>query len=114
MIVERSGGDQLHRGAGRERQVVLRESADRKILGYTPEEWLETSEQWLEFIHTDDHAAVLEAEEIGIRQKSFQAEYRMRRKDGRMVWISDTAVIIQGSDTHPVMEGFWWTSANAS
>jgi two-component system cell cycle sensor histidine kinase/response regulator CckA len=75
------------------------------ILGYTPEEWLQTSEKWLEFIHADDHAAVLEAEEIGVRQKSFQAEYRMRRKDGRMVWISDTAVIIQGSENHPVMEG---------
>jgi PAS domain S-box-containing protein len=75
------------------------------ILGYTQEEWLETSEKWIEFIHPDDHPAVLEAEEIGIRQKSFQAEYRMRRKDGRMVWISDTAVIIQGSDAHPVMEG---------
>jgi hypothetical protein len=29
----------------------------------------------------------------------------LRRKDGRTVWISDTAVIIQGSDKHPVMEG---------
>jgi two-component system cell cycle sensor histidine kinase/response regulator CckA len=75
------------------------------ILGYTPDEWLETSQKWLEFIHPDDHAAVMEAEAIGIRQKSFQAEYRLRRKDGRTVWISDTAVIIQGSDKHPVMEG---------
>ena len=75
------------------------------ILGYTPDEWLATSEKWLDFIHPDDHAAVREAEEIGIRQRSFQAEYRMRRKDGRTVWISDTAVIIQGSENHPVMEG---------
>jgi PAS domain S-box-containing protein len=75
------------------------------ILGYTPDEWLENSEKWMQFIHPDDHAAVLEAEEIGMRQKSFQAEYRLRRKDGRTVWISDTAVIIQGSDKHPVMEG---------
>src|SRR5579862_705323 len=75
------------------------------ILGYTPDEWLEMSERWLEFIHSDDHAVVQEAEEIALKQKSFQAEYRMRRKDGRMVWLSDTAVIIQGSDKHPVMEG---------
>jgi two-component system cell cycle sensor histidine kinase/response regulator CckA len=75
------------------------------ILGYTPDEWLQTSERWLDFIHPDDHAAVMEAEAMGIRQKSFQAEYRLRRKDGRTVWISDTAVIIQGSDKHPVMEG---------
>jgi len=75
------------------------------ILGYTPDEWLENSEKWMDFIHPDDHAAVIEAEEIGVRQRSFQAEYRLRRKDGRTVWISDTAVIIQGSDKHPVMEG---------
>jgi PAS domain S-box-containing protein len=75
------------------------------ILGYTPDEWLEMSERWLEFIHPDDHGVVQEAEEIALKQKSFQAEYRMRRKDGRMVWLSDTAVIIQGSDKHPVMEG---------
>src|SRR5262249_36100108 len=56
-------------------------------------------------IHPDDHAAVREAEEIALKQKSFQAEYRIRRKDGRMVWLSDTAVVIQGSDGHPVMGG---------
>ena len=75
------------------------------ILGYAPDEWLETSERWLDFIHSDDHATVAEAEEIALRQKSFQAEYRMRRKDGRMIWISDTAVVTQGSENHPVMEG---------
>jgi PAS domain S-box-containing protein len=75
------------------------------ILGYGQDEWLASSERWLDFIHPDDHATVSEAEEIAIRQKSFQAEYRMRRKDGRMIWISDTAVIIQGSENHPVMEG---------
>jgi PAS domain S-box-containing protein len=75
------------------------------ILGYTPDEWLASSEAWMEFIHADDHATVIAAEEIGVKQKSFQAEYRIRRKDGRMIWVSDTAVIIQGSDKHPVMEG---------
>jgi len=75
------------------------------ILGYTPDEWLATSQTWMDFIHPDDHATVVGAEEIGVKQKSFQAEYRMRRKDGRMIWVSDTAVIIQGSDKHPVMEG---------
>jgi len=28
-----------------------------------------------------------------------------KSKDGREVWLSDTAVIVQGSDSHPVMEG---------
>jgi len=76
------------------------------ILGFTPEEWLEGSENWLRHVHPDDHAAVNAAEAAGLQGKSFQAEYRVTRKDGRTVWISDTATITQGSENHPVMEGF--------
>jgi len=75
------------------------------ILGYSADEWLENSEDWLRFVHPDDRHAVVEAEEIGARRRSFQAEYRVTRKDGRTIWLSDTAVILQGSENHPVMEG---------
>jgi len=75
------------------------------ILGYTQEEWLQDSENWLRLVHPDDHSAVIEAEQSGLQGKSFQAEYRILRKDGRTVWISDTAAISQGSYAHPVMEG---------
>src|ERR1051325_3993093 len=76
------------------------------ILGYTPEEWLENSENWLRYVHPEDHAAVNEAEAAGLQGKSFQAEYRVNRKDGRTVWVNDTATITKGSENHPVMEGF--------
>jgi PAS domain S-box-containing protein len=76
------------------------------ILGFTPEEWLIDSENWLKHIHPDDHPAVHEAEAAGLQGKSFQAEYRVTRKDGRTVWISDTATVTKGSENHPVMEGF--------
>jgi PAS domain S-box-containing protein len=76
------------------------------ILGYAPEEWLESSENWLKYVHPDDHGAVNEAEKAGLQGKSFQAEYRVMHKDGRTVWVSDTATITQGSENHPVMEGF--------
>jgi PAS domain S-box-containing protein len=75
------------------------------ILGYTPEEWLADSENWLKYVHPDDHLAVHEAEHAGLQGKSFQAEYRMTRKDGTTVWISDTATISKGSADHPLMEG---------
>jgi PAS domain S-box-containing protein len=78
----------------------------QSILGFTPEEWLEDSENWLRHIHPDDHAAVNAAEAAGLQGKSFQAEYRITHKDGRTVWVSDTATITQGSENHPVMEGF--------
>jgi PAS domain S-box-containing protein len=75
------------------------------ILGFTPEEWLEDSENWLKHVHPEDHATVNEAEQVGLQGKTFQAEYRILRKDGRTVWISDTAAIVKGSGEHPVMEG---------
>jgi PAS domain S-box-containing protein len=75
------------------------------ILGYTPEEWLSLATGWDEQIHPDDLPAVLAAEEQSRHGVPFTAEFRIRRKDGREVWLSDTAVIVQGSDTHPVMEG---------
>jgi PAS domain S-box-containing protein len=75
------------------------------ILGYTAEEWVADSENWLKYVHPDDHAAVNDAERAGLQGKSFQAEYRMTRKDGTTVWISDTATISKGSADHPLMEG---------
>ncbi|HVO56157.1 MAG TPA: PAS domain S-box protein [Dongiaceae bacterium] len=75
------------------------------ILGYTQEEWLLQSEHWLKFVHPDDRPAVEEAERIAEKKHSFQAEYRMSRKDGSTIWVSDTATIVQGSANHPVMEG---------
>ena len=75
------------------------------ILGYTPEEWLALAPNWDQHIHPDDLPVVLGAEEQSQNGFPFQAEFRVRRKDGREVWLSDTAVIVQGSDSHPVMEG---------
>jgi len=75
------------------------------ILGYTQDEWLAISRNWGEQIHPDDRPAVLAAEDASRNGAPFQAEFRVKRKDGREVWLSDTAVVVQGSNAHPVMEG---------
>ncbi len=75
------------------------------ILGFTPQEWLEDSENWLKHVHPEDRATVNDAEQADLQGRTFQAEYRILRKDGRTVWISDTAAIVKGSGEHPVMEG---------
>jgi two-component system cell cycle sensor histidine kinase/response regulator CckA len=75
------------------------------ILGYTPEEWLSLSSNWAQLIHPDDVPAVAAAEKASERGEPFQAEFRIKRKDGREVWLNDTGVVVQGSDQHPVMEG---------
>jgi PAS domain S-box-containing protein len=75
------------------------------ILGFSPDEWLASSRDWIRQIPPEDHQVVHAAEEKSSRGEPFQAEYRIIRKDGRVVWVSDTAVVVRGSDSHPVMEG---------
>src|SRR2546428_3375586 len=75
------------------------------ILGYSAEEWLSNSKDWIRHVHSDDHPIVNAAEESCSRGEPFQAEYRISRKDGEIIWLSDSAELLRGSDSHPVMQG---------
>ena len=75
------------------------------MFGYSVDEWLSTSREWIRHIPVEDHPIVNAAEEASSRGEPFQAEYRITRKDGEIIWVSDTAVVVRGSDSHPVMEG---------
>src|SRR5215467_6528787 len=75
------------------------------IFGYSPEEWLAGSENWTRLVVDEDHPLIEAAEENCMRARRFQAEYRLRRKDGRVIWVSDNAVFVPGSESHPLMEG---------
>ncbi|MGH2826854.1 MAG: putative bifunctional diguanylate cyclase/phosphodiesterase [Actinomycetota bacterium] len=68
------------------------------LLGFTPEEWVSDPERWWKQLHPDDRAAVLDDEETllrGTENRSGSIEYRMRTRDGRIVWVNDDAVMIR-------------------
>jgi two-component system cell cycle sensor histidine kinase/response regulator CckA len=75
------------------------------IFGYTPDEWLAQSDQWTRYVPQEDHPVIHAAEKACLTARRFQAEYRITRKDGQIIWVSDTAVVVPGSDNHPLMEG---------
>src|SRR3984893_7847646 len=75
------------------------------MFGFSAEEWLTDSRAWTMYVHPEDHKIVEAAEEASERGERFQAEYRVVRKDGRVIWVSDTAVVVEGSNEHPLMEG---------
>ena len=75
------------------------------MFGFSVDDWLANSRVWVRHIHPDDHVVVEAAEEASKRGERFQAEYRVIRQDGRVIWVSDTAVVVPGSDAHPLMEG---------
>jgi PAS domain S-box-containing protein len=75
------------------------------ITGYSQDEWLANSRAWIRHVPQEDHSIIEAAEGASVRGERFQAEYRIVRKDGTVIWVSDTAVVVSGGYTHPVMEG---------
>jgi PAS domain S-box-containing protein len=77
------------------------------VLGYTPQEWLTHPHPMASFVHPDDIDDVWAEEERSQREvDTFRAEYRMRAKDGRWVWILDEAIAVRDDDGRPfVLQG---------
>jgi PAS domain S-box-containing protein len=68
------------------------------MLGYTPEEMVSQPDLWMQMIHPDDRERVYAEISHGLTSglnMPFQAEYRLFRKDGRPVWVKDTARFVK-------------------
>ncbi len=63
------------------------------ILGYRPEECLKDPHFWWDHLNPEDHPTAL-LEDSWEEGRPFRVEYRMRRQDGREVWLRDEAVIV--------------------
>jgi PAS domain S-box-containing protein len=75
------------------------------MLGFTTQEWRANPTLWRERIHPDDREFVLAADEAAqLGRKTFRCEYRMLADDGRLVWIRDEAVVLEGN-TGPMLHG---------
>jgi diguanylate cyclase (GGDEF)-like protein/PAS domain S-box-containing protein len=90
---------------------VLREDAPtlyispqvEAILGYTPQEWIGDAEMWPRVLHPDDRArALAENARHNETGEPFALEYRVRAKDGRVVWLRDEAVLIRDERGQPL------------
>ena len=46
-------------------------------------------------IHPDDLPIVKRRKSRSEKGEPFQAEYRVKRKDGREVWLNDTGVVVK-------------------
>ena len=66
------------------------------VLGYTPEEWTGTPTFWIDRVHPEDRARVIEASNHADRTgEPFCQEYRTLAKDGRIVWLRDEATVVR-------------------
>ncbi len=76
------------------------------ILGYTPEEWLTSDPYlWSQIIDPRDaERTFAEAERATLAEERFTAEYRLRRRDGRTIWIHDDSIPVFDEQGTAV----WW------
>jgi two-component system cell cycle sensor histidine kinase/response regulator CckA len=69
--------------------------AIERVLGWTPEEWQAHDAPWGTTLHEDDRTAALRQEEQALETGFLRSEYRLRRKDGAVVWIRDEATLLE-------------------
>ena len=80
----------------------------QSILGFTPEEWLANSSNWVNQLHPEDRDRALAAESrFSERGGLFRSEYRMSARDGRTLWFRDEARLLHAVDRNakPRMQG---------
>jgi diguanylate cyclase (GGDEF)-like protein/PAS domain S-box-containing protein len=73
------------------------------LIGVTPEEYTADPDLWYKHLHPDDReralATYLEGRETG---NLFTYEYRLIARDGRVVWFSDSAIVIRDDAGAPL------------
>jgi PAS domain S-box-containing protein len=73
------------------------------ILGYTQKEYKENPDIWSQRIHPDDYGRVIAELEYSRRtEQPFISEYRILRKDDRVIWFHDEAHIFRDEQGNPL------------
>ena len=68
-----------------------------EILGFSPEEWTSDPELWARQIHPEDRDRVFGREDE-LADPTVPDEYRMRHRDGTIVWVRDEAALVTDAE----------------
>ncbi len=75
----------------------------RSILGFSPEEFMAAARFWRERIVPEDRDLALQAElQVLSGEGRLQCEYRIRTKDGRLVWIREEGDAVHDETGQPL------------
>jgi diguanylate cyclase (GGDEF)-like protein/PAS domain S-box-containing protein len=78
------------------------------MLGYSVDEWREDPDLFVKLLHPDDRDDVLAAHErTHATHEPLRLEYRLRGRDGRIVWVRDDGVVVKDDDGSPLfLQGY--------
>ncbi len=81
-----------------------------EVLGYTPEEWMADPGLWERAMHPDDLERVIaEEDQCAAEGTGLDVEYRLRHRNGEIVWVRDKASVgelVEGG--RQMVEGLLW------
>ncbi|MER5409663.1 SpoIIE family protein phosphatase [Streptomyces sp. NPDC002769] len=91
---------------------LIWDAAALELYGTLPADFTGRIENWMRIVHPDDLAPTLAAAERAIRDHGvFEAEYRVRKRDGTWGWTQTRAGATYDEDGEPVrMGGLGWNS----
>jgi PAS domain S-box-containing protein len=75
------------------------------LLGYSRQEWIADSTNWIRHVHPDDRETVRRAEEDTLEGKPFRAEYRLFRRNGEVRWVNDSGSLVPGPEGRQLLHG---------
>jgi diguanylate cyclase (GGDEF)-like protein/PAS domain S-box-containing protein len=76
------------------------------ILGFTPAEWSADPTAWYRWVHPDDRDRVIaENKRCELTAEAHAMQYRMVRKDGRVIWVSDAWVVVDDEEGRRAFQG---------
>ena len=78
--------------------------------GYPMSEWEADPNKWISLLHPDDRDRVLAEHAAHVPEPGhFVSEYRMIRKDGRVIWVHDEAAPLPAEGGRPAYwQGVWF------
>lgn len=72
-----------------------------KFTGYAAKDWY-TPQFWLDHVHPDDRASVIQSQQSLIENGSLSHQYRFLHADGSIIWIDDQLMLIRDSTGKPI------------
>jgi PAS domain S-box-containing protein len=74
-----------------------------ELTGYTPSQWLADAQLWEGIIHEEDQSRIREAYETSHKSgASFLEEYRIVRRDSRVIWVKENTHLIKDEEGKPL------------
>jgi PAS domain S-box-containing protein len=77
-----------------------------RITGMTPDEWMASTDAWVDLVHPDDRGRVVDGYLAAMRtRRPWAAEYRMIRRDGRTIWVQDETTFLRDRLDRELVQG---------